>query len=345
MRINFMRIKGVALQLTRALEYRRMSLGRLSLILVLASVTGCASIDFDYPRTETRAFTDTSTSTLANTFSDALAAHDGKAGFLVLEDGVEALAIRLALAGQAERSIDTQYFLIHDDVVGRVFIEELLMAADRGVRVRLLLDDIHTDGLDPGLALLDSHPNFEVRLFNPFGNRSSKVLNLASVRRIVRRMHNKTFTVDNQVTVIGGRNIGDEYFGAPGDATFGDLDVLGIGPVVQDVSSVFDDYWNHKAALPMPALTRTPDDAEAALAELRTALAESRSSMRNSKYAGAVRNSILATLERDVGSLTFAPYKLVSDSPDKAMPGSAGPTTSIRTLLRESIFNAPMIFA
>lgn len=313
---------------------------KLICVILFSLVSGCATIDFDYPKTETSALGDTSEVTLAPRMSEALAAHEGEAGFLLMEDGVDALAMRLALAEQAVRSIDAQYFLIHDDVVGRVFAEALLRAADRGVRVRLLVDDIHTDGLDPGLAILDAHPNFEVRLFNPFGNRSSKVMNAGSMSRVVRRMHNKSFTVDNQVTVIGGRNIGDEYFSAPGDASFGDLDVLGIGPVVQDVSSMFDTYWNHKAALPIPALVEIPDNPEAALAKLRTTLAESRADISNSKYAEAVRSSSYAALQREPGSLAFAPYKLVFDSPDKSVPGMADTAASITTSLRESVVDA-----
>jgi len=313
---------------------------RSAMLAAAVVASGCATVDFDYPKTESSVLADTREDALGVAFSEVLAAHPGEAGFWPLEDGVDALAMRLVLAEQAERSIDTQYFLIHDDVVGRVFIEALLRAADRGVRVRLLVDDIHTDGHDPGLAILDAHPNFEVRLFNPFGNRSVKALNAPSARRVVRRMHNKSFTVDNQVTVIGGRNIGDEYFGAPGDASFGDLDVLGVGPVVQDVSSMFDTYWNHRAALPMPALTDMPDNPEASLEAMRTALTQSRADISGSKYADAVRSSIFETLQRDVGALTFAPYKLIFDSPDKSMPASAESAASITTSLRESIINA-----
>jgi len=306
-------------------------------LVVALLASGCATVDFDYPKSASHALTETGNTSLATGFKGVVAANDNMAGFVPLEDGVDALAMRLLLAERAERTIDAQYFLIHDDVVGRVFIESLLRAADRGVRVRLLIDDIHTDGHDPGLAILDSHPDIEIRLFNPFGSRSSKVRSATSVRRVIRRMHNKSFTVDNAVTVIGGRNIGDEYFGAPGRATFGDLDVVGIGPVVQDVSSMFDTYWNHRASIPMPALTKMPTDPEAALVNLRTALSASRTGIADSKYAGAVLSSILETLERDISSFTFAPYKLIYDSPDKSMPGDAETAVSITSSLRDSI--------
>lgn len=312
---------------------------RLILVAIALLSAGCASVDFDFPKSGSHAFTDTQTTALAADFAAVLESRGNEAGFLPLEDGVDALAMRLLLAERAERSIDAQYFLIHDDVVGRVFIEALLRAADRDVRVRLLADDIHTDGHDPGLAILDSHPNIEIRLFNPFGNRSSKLLNAGRARRVVRRMHNKSFTVDNQVTVIGGRNIGDEYFGAPGSATFGDLDVIGIGPVVQDVSSMFDEYWNHRAALPMPALTRMPEDPETALANMRATLRSSRGEIAGSRYAEAVRSSILETLRSDTTSFTFAPYRLIYDSPEKSMPKSADTAESITTSLRDSIID------
>lgn len=315
--------------------------GRLILVAIALLSAGCASVNFDFPKSSSHAFTDTQTTTLAADFAAVLESRGNEAGFLPLEDGVDALAMRLLLAERAERSIDAQYFLIHDDVVGRVFIEALLRAADRDVRVRLLVDDIHTDGHDPGLAILDSHPNIEIRLFNPFGNRSSKLLNAGRARRVVRRMHNKSFTVDNQVTVIGGRNIGDEYFGAPGSATFGDLDVIGIGPVVRDVSSMFDEYWNHRAALPMPALTRMPDDLETALANMRTALSSSRRDIAGTRYAEAVRSTILETLHGgDASGLTFAPYSLIYDSPDKSMPDTAEAAESITTSLRASLVDA-----
>ena len=144
---------------------------------------------------------------------------EGHAGFHPLADGIDALAVRLLLAKRAERSIDVQYYLIKNDLVGRAFVHTLLDAADRGVRVRLLLDDVFTSGYDAGLMALDSHPNFEIRIFNAF-NRGAAGRSLGaatSFSRVNRRMHNKSFTIDNQVTSVGGRNIADEYFGARED--------------------------------------------------------------------------------------------------------------------------------
>ncbi len=198
------------------------SLQSTCLALLFAMLGGCATIDFDSPKTETTAFKDTQDTDLGRALAGLAEAHPGQAGFYPIIDGVDALTIRLLMAGRTERSIDAQYYLITGDIVGYLFIGSLLEAADRGVRVRLLLDDIQTKGYDEGMAALDSHPNFEVRIFNPFARRSARFLDaITNFGRINRRMHNKSFTVDNQMTLVGGRNIGDEYFNASQGEKFG----------------------------------------------------------------------------------------------------------------------------
>ena len=151
---------------------------------------GCATVDLDYPRTPSTALQNTQDTVLGRAVGKHTASHAGESGFYVLADGIDAFAARLLLADRAERSIDTQYFLIHDDLVGHAFLESLMRAADRGVRVRLLIDDIHTDGYDDGLAAIDSHPNMQIRLFNPFGHRSVRALDAAGgLRRVMRRRY------------------------------------------------------------------------------------------------------------------------------------------------------------
>jgi putative cardiolipin synthase len=259
-----------------------------------------------------------------------------------MNDGVDALAARLLLAERAEKSIDVQYYLIKNDIVGRVFIYSLLKAADRGVRVRLLLDDMFTAGYDIGMAALHSHPNFEIRIFNPFhrGTAGRARSAITGFSRINRRMHNKSFTVDNQITIIGGRNIADEYFGVREDAKFGDLDVVGIGPVVQEVSNMFDTYWNHETALPAPAFVKELDDPLAALNELRARLESSLEDIRDSKYAEAVRSQLLDYVQSDKQLFEWAPYQLVVDSPDKGIKARAKAADSITTPLIESLKSA-----
>jgi len=309
----------------------------------LVFVTGCASIDYDYPRTESYFLPDTADTTLSREISPTVAKMPAdQSGFYPMGDGVDALAARLLMAYRAEKSIDVQYYLIKNDLVGRAFILALLEAADRGVRVRLLLDDMFTKGYDVGLAALHSHPNFKIRIFNPFrrGSAGRSLGAMTEFGRINRRMHNKSFTIDNQITIIGGRNIADEYFGAREDAKFGDLDVVAIGPVVQEVSNMFDTYWNHQAALPAPAFVKELDDPAVELDALRTRLKQSRDEIRGSKYAEAVSSKVLAYVDSDETLYEWAPYQLVVDSPDKGIKSKAKEADSITTPLIESLRSA-----
>ena len=173
-----------------------------SIVVILA---GCATINYDYPRQEAYFLADTATTRLGDAIEPLVAKHSPEqSGFYPIDDGINALAARLLLSKYADKSIDVQYYLIKDDIVGRVFIASLLEAADRGVRVRLLLDDMFTSGYDVGLGALDSHPNFEIRIFNPFnrGFAGRAKSALTGFGRINRRMHNKSFTVDNQMSIL-----------------------------------------------------------------------------------------------------------------------------------------------
>jgi len=185
----------------------------------------------------------------------------GESGFHLLQDGRAALAARLALARHATRSLDVQYYLFHNDGTGKLVADALLTAAERGVRVRILIDDIDTADKERGLVALNTHPNIEVRLFNPFHARSTNLLvrgwqALDDSVRLNRRMHNKAFIADNLLGITGGRNIGDEYFDAHDNLAFVDLDVLAAGAIVDSLSRSFDQYWNSEAAVPVSALPR-----------------------------------------------------------------------------------------
>jgi putative cardiolipin synthase len=310
---------------------------------VLLLSGGCASIQYDYPRAESQFLPNTADTHLAREIAPRVAAHSAdESGFHPLVDGVDALASRLLLAADAQASIDAQYYLIKNDIVGRAFLLALLQAADRGVRVRLLIDDMFTSGYDSGLAALDSHPNLEIRIFNPFHRGTGGKIKSAvtGFRRINRRMHNKSFTVDNQITILGGRNIADEYFGADEEAKFGDLDVIAIGPVVQDVSNMFDSYWNHETALPVPAFVKPLEDPISALNELRSRLTRARKEIVNSKYAEAVISRTQSFLAASDKRFRWAPYQLVVDSPDKGIQKRAAAADSITTPLIESIDSA-----
>ena len=180
--------------------------------------------------------------------------HGSESGVYRLDSGRDALGVRLGLIDRAERTIDIQSYLIRDDVSGNLLGLRLAAAADRGVRVRLLMDDALTHEIDAGLLSLDYHDKIEVRVFNPFPRRRSRLISfIANFNILNRRMHNKSFTVDNQVTIVGGRNLADEYFQSGGKAEFIDEDLLAIGTVVDEVSDGFDEYWNSQEAIPINA--------------------------------------------------------------------------------------------
>ncbi len=203
-------------------------------------------------RQESWKYPDTGDTLLGKAAARWLGGHDAGSGVLRLDSGGDALGMRIGLIDRAERSIDIQSYLVKDDVSGNLVGLRLAAAADRGVRVRLLMDDALTQEVDAGLLSLDDHDNIEVRVFNPFPRRRSRLISfIANFNILNRRMHNKSFTVDNQVTIVGGRNIADEYFQSGGESEFIDEDLLAIGPVVDDVSDGFDEYWNSPEAIPM----------------------------------------------------------------------------------------------
>ena len=220
----------------------------------LTLLAGCSTLPADVPRTESRALVDTDATRLGRAIAPQAAAHTGLTGVFPVPDGREAFAARVLLARAAERSLDLQYYIWHADTSGGLLAIALWEAAERGVRVRMLIDDANTKGEDDMIATLASHPRIEVRLFNPFANRSFRLGDFATdFSRVNHRMHNKSFTADNQVAVVGGRNIGDEYLGA-GDVAFTDLDVLLAGTAVPVVSAEFDAYWNSPSAYPAGAV-------------------------------------------------------------------------------------------
>ena len=291
----------------------------LTTLMLVSLIGGCSTVDFDAPKSVSHAMTDTADTGLGKLFEKHAHRPSDQSGFYVVTDSIDALAIRLLLARSAERSIDAQYYMINNDIIGKVFFESLLRAADRGVRVRLLIDDINTGGMEHKLAGLSDHPNIELRLFNPFANRSFRAFDAWDLGRLNRRMHNKSFTVDNQATIIGGRNIATEYFAANEEYNFGDLDTFAIGPVVRETSRMFDSYWNHRHAVPYTQLSGQQPDRGERLAEVRETLSDNLDYLRDTAYAGAIRESFEAFLTSDDKELTWAPYRLVFDSPDKSV--------------------------
>jgi len=211
-------------------------------------------------------------------------------GFRLLDSNEDGLLWRLALIDSAKYSIDVQYYLWYGDDAGRLMAKRLIDAADRGVKVRMLVDDLNTlisnatsvQMRDRVAAWLDAHPNIELRLFNPWtsrdlGGRLGE--SISQLERVNQRMHNKVMIVDNRATIIGGRNIGDEYMGLHPEFNFHDLDVLGIGPVARQASAEFDEYWNSEWVMPVSALkfTITKAEQDEALAQLTDRLKTAKS--------------------------------------------------------------------
>ncbi|MDK8464881.1 phospholipase D family protein [Marinobacter sp. SS13-12] len=251
-----------------------------------------------------------------------LAGNDGQSGFYMLDSGQEAFLSRAALIAAAEHSIDAQYYIWSNDPSGRYLAGRMLLAADRGVRVRLLLDDFNAGGIGELLAALDTHPGIQVRIFNPARSRGGWgrwVSFLMDFDRINRRMHNKTFVVDGAAGIVGGRNIGDEYFGFAADRYFRDRDVLALGPVVDGMTDNFHVYWNNRWAYPVSALY--PDvpaegDVAAALDGLRR---QARTQAGLPVPAPADTAQGRAELTGLLDQLTVAPGELVFDSPFETM--------------------------
>jgi putative cardiolipin synthase len=265
----------------------------------------------------------TGMSRLGRATAPLVAAHPGLSGVYALANAREAFAARMLLAQTAQRTLDVQYYIWRQDMSGILLFDALLRAADRGVRVRLLLDDINTTGLDKTLAMLDSHPNMEVCLFNPFTTRRHRWWGyLTDFSRLNRRMHNKSFTADNQVTIVGGRNVGDEYFDATTSVAFVDLDVMAIGPVVHDVSSNFNRYWASDSVVPVGRLL--PQVNETARDEVSLAATRIRGEPRAAAYLDAVRAlSFVQDLGEGKVVLEWAATLMVSDDPAKGLGRSA----------------------
>ncbi|MGI9263929.1 MAG: phospholipase D family protein [Gammaproteobacteria bacterium] len=284
--------------------------------MAFAILSGCATVSFDVPKTESTYLAGTGKTELGQWANNWVNASGGASGFYPIAEGADALALWLGMADRAEQSLDLQYFLMKGDKAGLTIAKSLLIAADRGVRVRLLLDDIFTSASDRKLVLLNEHPNIEVRLFNPISRSGFTWLNVAfDFRRANRRMHNKSFSVDNAVSIIGGRNIGEEYFDLNDGAVFVDFDVVAVGPIVSEISDSFDDFWNHSYALPIEYIAKPPGNET--LESYRATVGKDLRSLYDDISSGAAGNDVLQGLLTGGLSLFPAAARVVADSPDK----------------------------
>ncbi len=297
------------------------------LVLLLG---GCAMPLRDVPRSPSFAVDRPLESFLGATLATPQMYASGMSAFRMLMLGEEAFLARAALAQTAERSLDLQYYMVADDATARTLMFAALRAAQRGVRVRILLDDLYAVGRDDSLARLAAQPNVELRVVNPFNRRGGLVFaQLADALgnpRLQRRMHNKVWIADNVAAVVGGRNLGDHYFAARADNDFGDLDLLAAGPVVGALSASFDSFWNSEVAVPVGALAEfMPTTAEVSAAAVGMAAEAER--FRDGDYAERLRVLDLGRLLRSgqLGMEALAPASVAFDPPDKFLDRSVRP--------------------
>jgi cardiolipin synthase C len=295
-------------------------------VLILVSFGGCASLPpgSSYPRVQSLALSEPELTRLGRQFADDSRANGGKSGFRIINVGVDGFLMRLEMINTAERTLDLQYYIFRGDESGRLLTDALLRAADRGVRVRVLVDDGETVPGDEQLLALSGHAAIEIRVFNPWAYRGhSRVVRGAEFllrhSRLDYRMHNKLLVADNSAALTGGRNVGDQYFQIDPASQFADDDVFASGPITQQLSAKFDDFWNSSLAIPAEALVRRGSSDSAASPPRRPGAPPAR----KAAAAGFNYRDKLATGEPFAGILAgqlpliWAKAQVVCDSPHK----------------------------
>jgi putative cardiolipin synthase len=297
--------------------------------LLLFFLAGCASLE-PRPELPIQAAIPVGEGTkLDAAIGPAEARHPGQSGFRLVREGPEAFAIRSRTAFAAGRSLDVQTYIWHNDGTGSYLGYRVLEAADRGVKVRLLVDDMDARSKNYGFAALDAHPNIDVRMFNPFESRAGALSLIfeavGSFERINRRMHNKTWIADNRIAIVGGRNLGDEYFGASDEVNFVDLDFAMVGPIVRQASESFDKYWNSPLAYPMAILAPEAVTPEA-LENLRAQFKAWVPTESQQRYAAELSqdDEVQRLIAGDWPMEWTGKFKFVSDDPLKALGQGGG---------------------
>ncbi|WP_204117339.1 phospholipase D family protein [Paraburkholderia sp. C35] len=295
-----------------------------ALLVLTMLMTACATrppaTAFDRP--VTHALPTTDATPLAAALAAPEHAHPGLSGFRVLSSGTEALQMRIALARSATKTLDMQYYIAEEDTTGKLLLGAALYAADHGVRVRMLVDDLNFKDIDRVMAALNSHDNIEIRVFNPFGSADTSFYQrsenfFTKVGAFTRRMHNKAMISDNQLAIVGGRNLGDEYFSASPTLQFRDIDVLAAGPIASDISASFDSYWNDSNAYPLRALNKQKFD-EHELDDMRNELRAHWRKNAEPYNAKPLNATPLATqISNGELGLTWASAEFKADSPEK----------------------------
>jgi cardiolipin synthase C len=296
------------------------------ILLFVAILSGCASLPpgSGFPKVASSALAHPGSTRLGRQFGNRRHQYGGNSGYRIISAGADGFLIRMQMINAAERTLDLQYFIFREDKTGRLLTDAVLHAADRGVRVRVLIDDSEMEADDVQITALDAHPLIEIRIFNPFFYRGHVTLFrdiefMFNASRLDYRMHNKLLVVDNAIALIGGRNIGDQFFQIGPKSQFADDDVFAAGPIAQRLSKTFDDYWNSDLSIPVEAISGGKPSL-AALNEYRESLDEQRQQMKadgiayvNRVAAGEPFNGIISGRL----PLIWAHAHVVYDSPDK----------------------------
>ena len=287
---------------------------------IAITVTGCSTLPKHKIESipETTLQVDTAQTTLAQIIQPLQEQHPDLTGYLVLFEPLEALATRLSLIDKAEKRLDLQYYIWDNDKVGSLALHALIRAADRGVKIRLLIDDNNAKSTEGIFLALAQHPNIEVKLFNPYRFRKYRALDMIlDLKRINRRMHNKSFIADHQVALIGGRNMTNQYYNVSDNYQFSDVDVMLVGTAVKDISHSFDEYWSHEYAYKVQEVVNQSAH-HLSYESLKRQLDEHYERVTVQNYLDLTSNSqaIDSLMSRDI-QLDWVKAEVVKDSPDK----------------------------
>jgi len=300
------------------------SLGAICSCVLFLALSGCASIPAGFEQVPSKTWQHPEETRLGAFFQDFAPPDRTMSGLRLLNLPHEAFRARFGFAHLSEKTLDLQYYLWKGDLTGQLLLYRALEAADRGVQVRLLIDDIYHKGRDVTYGAIDTHPNFEIRVYNPIGNRGAgRGANFVYRKgKLDHRMHNKIFLVDSAVAILGGRNIGDDYFGVDAKANFRDLDVLAVGPAAKEAGAAFDTYWNSPAAVPISVLLKKPipdEQLERGREELRASLDD----LDGLPYTVPKKpEEVLEILKTMAGEMEWARTEIVIDSLDRFQGGS-----------------------
>ncbi len=288
-------------------------------VFCLGCLSACGSLPDFGDKEPSYKLPASSNANLAKFTAPLIVNHPTQTGVVPLVNGLDAFIARLAIITAASTSIDLQYYIYRPDETGKLLVWHLLDAAERGVRIRILLDDLTTKELDHGLMLLSTHPNIDIRLFNPSYSRVYRGLEFVTgFSRMNHRMHNKSLTVDNSATIVGGRNIGNEYFSNNDDVDFGDFDLLAIGEAVDEVSNQFDQYWNAEVTVPIETLS-TKSFTEEELIDADESYRAERLAFESNEYLGRLELSFfLEELREQKLKWYWGKAEVVFDPPQKA---------------------------